>query len=191
MLASAVLDSDGYSNSTVTILIPDMNFTCYGILIGFSFSGINRRMGEQDPMIQIWRGNVSDSGVYHRIGNAIPVDVSGEDVVCADRIKIAGASRTHWCILNDDYHLSIQPGDILGLELPPAYDNDFDILFTRGRGPNNYVFHRRLNSTMVTLSDSDEEIQQLPQIVFSVTSGKKDLYVAINKFFVFEYRSMH
>lgn len=154
-----------------------MNITCNGILVGFSFSGINRRVvGEQDPMIQIWRENISEPGVYHKIGHAITVDISSEDVVCADRIKIP--SRTHWCILNDDYRLSVQPGDILGLELPPMHDNDFDILFTRGRGPNNYVFHQQLNSTMVTLSDNHEEIQQLPQIAFSVTSGKYTISVS-------------
>lgn len=178
MLASDLLEDDGYSNTTVTILIPDMSFTCNGILVGFSFSGINRLMvGEQDPIIQIWRKNISEPGInYHKIGHTIAVDISSKDVVCADRIKIA--SRTYWCILNDDYRLSVQPGDILGLELPPAYDNDFDILFTRGRGPKNYVFHQQLNSTMVNLSENYEEIQQLPQIAFSVTSGKYTISVS-------------
>ena len=176
MLASDILEveDDGYYNTTAIILIPDMNFTCDGIVVGFSFSGIDRLVvGEQDPMIQIWRRNISEPDVYHKIGHAIAVDISSEDVVCADRIKIPMASRTYWCILNEGYQLSVQPGDILGLELPPMQDNDFDILFTRGRGPNNYVFRQYLNSTdSVTLSDNHEEIQQLPQITFSVTSGK-------------------
>ena len=179
MLASDLLEDDGYSTSTVTILVPDMNFSCDGILAGFSFSGINRLVvGKQDPRIQIWRKycDISEPDVYHKIGHAIVMDISSEDVVCADRIKIA--SRTHWCILNDDYRLSVQPGDILGLELPPMHDNDLDILFTRGRGPNNYVFRQHLNSTMVTLLDNHEEIQQLPQIAFSVTSGKYTISVS-------------
>ena len=172
MLASELLENNGYSNSTVTVLIPDMNFTCSGTLAGFTFAGINRNEGHQDPQIQIWR---EKPGGYYELGHAIAVNISKEDIVCADGlIRPKAGSRILRCILNEDFQLAIQARDMLGLELPPMYDNDFDILFTRGRGPNNYVFHRSLNSTVI-LSHRDEEIQQLPQITFSLTSGKYHL----------------
>ena len=137
-----------------------MNFTCSGTLAGFTFAGINRNEGHQDPKIQIWR---EKAGSYYKIGHDFAVNISNEDIVCADGlIRPKKGSKILWCILNEDFELAVQPRDILGLELPPMHDNDFDILFTRGRGPNNYVFHQSLNSTMI-LSRRDEEIQQLPQ----------------------------
>ena len=174
MLASYLHEDDGYSNTTVTILIPDMNFTCNGTLAGFTFAGINRREGHQDLKIQIWRENVSKRDGYHKIGHAISVNISEEDIVCADSlIRPKKGSRIFWCILNENFRLSIQPRDILGLELPPTHDNDFDIFFTRGRGPNNFVFGQNLNSmNTVILSQRNHNIQQLPQVSFSLTSGK-------------------
>ena len=86
MLASYLHEDDGYSNTTVTILIPDMNFTCNGTLAGFTFAGINRQEGHQDLKIQIWRENVSKRDGYHKIGHAISVNISEEDIVCADSL---------------------------------------------------------------------------------------------------------
>lgn len=170
MLASELLDRDGHSNTTVTILVPEMNFTCNGTLVGFTFAGINRHKGQQDPKIQIWRKNISEPSAYHRIGPAIAINISQTDA-CADGLpKIPMYKRTYLCVLNEVYQVSIQPGDILGLQLPPSHDNDFDILFTKGRGPMNYIFCRPLNST-VQLSERELEAQQLPQISLSLTSG--------------------
>ena len=146
-----------------------MNFTCCGKVAGFTFAGINRHEGEQDPKIQIWRESALEPGVYHRIGAVITVNNS-ENGACADGLPSV-ASRTYFCVLMERFQVSVQSGDILGLELPPASDDDFDILFTRGEGaPTNFVFHRSLDST-VRLSERDLEDQRLPQISFSFTSG--------------------
>ena len=185
MLAYELFDGDDHSGTTTTILIPEMNFTCIGKLVGFAFTGINRHEGEQDPKVQIWRQKCSQNltesqpGVYHKIGPAIAVNIS-QDAVCADGIpKIA--SRTHWCILNEAFQVSIQPGDILGLELPPSNDNDFDILFTRGGGPTNYAFHQRLQySANISNRDSVVQVQQIPQITFTLTPGNNRMRYIIN-----------
>ena len=57
------------------------------------------------------------------------------------------ASQTYWCILNKNFHVSVQPWDILGLELPHTDDDDFDIFFAE-EGPMNYIFQKVLNSTV-------------------------------------------
>ena len=168
MLASDVLDDDGHSSKTVTILIPEMNFTCNGILSGFTFAGINRRKAHQDPIIQIWRENVSEPSVYYKIGTEIAVNTS-DSGACADGLPRI-AYRTYFCVLIKHFQVLIQPGDILGLELPPADDDDFDVLITRGVGPTNFIFYQRLNST-AELTERDLEVRQLPQISFSLTSG--------------------
>ena len=162
----------GTSGTTVTVLIPEMNFTCCNEtrLAGFSFAAINRKVGRNDPKIQIWQQDSSRLRVYQKLDQDITVHVPGDDSrqVCMDgAFKIA--SRTHHCILQSDFQFLIQPGDIIGLEIPSTDDDDIEMLFTSG-GPTNYVFNQQLGSD-VDLSDHAYEVRQLPQLSFSFTAG--------------------
>ena len=136
-----------------------MNFTCNGTLAGFTFVGINRRDGDQDPKVQIWRENISEPYFYYKTGAEIALN-SSDNGACDDGLPTI-ASRTYFCVLIKRFQVFLQPGDILGLELPPAHDNDFDVAFTRGGGPMNYIFYQKLNFT-VQLSENDSVVQQLP-----------------------------
>ena len=154
-----------------------MNFTCNATIAGFTFAGINRQQeGHQDPVIQIWRENSSwpqndGSKVYYKTGPAIAVNISEEASACDDGLpKIA--SQTYWCILKKDSYILVQPGDILGLELPDIDYDDFDIFFVE-EGPVNYIFQQPLNST-IELSSHHDSKSQLPQITFSFTSGREN-----------------
>ena len=162
-------ESIAQDSTVVTVLIPDINFTCCETLVAFTFTGINRRRGQQDPMIQIWRTNASNPDAYYKTGPSIPVNT--DSVACADGLPMV-VSRTYFCILNKDYQISVQPGDILGLEIPPTNIFDFDILFTRG-GSTNYIFNKPLihNST-IKLSETTTTVPQIPQVSFEFTSGK-------------------
>ena len=144
-----------------------MNFTCNcATIAGFTVAGINRINGSQDPMIQIWRENISQSAVYYKTGPAIAVNISAD--VCDDGLpKIT--TRTFLCVLKKEYQVLIQAGDILGFEMPPTNDDDFDILFTTG-GPRNYIF-QELSKSTVKLSNHQMLKLQLPQITFTFTSG--------------------
>ena len=156
----------------MTIIIPEMNFTCNATIAGFIFAGINRVSGSQDPMIQIWRENISQPAVYYKTGPAIALNISADHfAVCDDGLpKIT--NRTFLCVLKKEYRVLIQSGDILGFEMPPTSDDDFDILFMMG-GPRNYIFQELLNST-VDLSNHQMLKLQLPQITFSFTSGTEN-----------------
>ena len=164
-------------SSTVTVLIPDMNFTCNLTIVAFTVAAANRR-GDQDPMIQIWRENSSHLGNYYKIEHPIPVN--NDLVVCADGLPAIDAPnrRFYWCILNKEFQISVEPGDILGIEIPPTKDDDFDIWLTRG-GPTNYVFDGQLNST-IDLSENTTVVPQLPQISFGFTSGIKIIRIINN-----------
>ena len=163
----------GTSGTTVAVIIPEMNFTCYNEtrLAGFSFAAIDRNGEGNDPKIQIWRQDTSQPCFYQKIDQDITVHVPGSDSrqVCMDgAFKIA--SRTHHCILQSDFQFLVQPGDILGLEIPSTDDDDIELLFTNG-GPMNYVFNQQLGSH-VDLSDRSYEVrQQQPELSFSFTSG--------------------
>ena len=114
--------------------------------------------------IQIWRKNndSQNSYVYYWMGN-VPVQ---NYYVCKDIV-----GDTFWCILQDNFRVSVQPGDILGLELPATHNGE--ILFTSG-GPTNYIFKHpnQLDPNTNLFLNGSSVAQQLPQIIFNLTSGK-------------------
>ena len=97
--------------------------------------------------------------------------------VCNGTIKQL-SSRVFQCTLKETFRIQVQPGDILGLELPPTSDDDFEMFFTSG-GPTNYVFQNQISSEAV-LSSRASEVQEQPQINITVealaTSGMRNLY---------------
>ena len=123
------------------------------------------RSGQQSPIIQVWRPNDTQSpGIYYKTGPDIPI--FERNPTCLRRRLNGGIFR---CTLNKDFQVSVQPGDILGLELPPEIDDDFDIYFTE-QGPINYVFEDRLTSS-ANLSDANRVTSHMPQINFTVILG--------------------
>lgn len=152
-----------------TLLIPKLNFTCNSSIIGFAVAG-EQLASQPHSRFQVWRQNNSqNSAIYSRTGNSIPVNVpsSGGSVsgaVCLASRRII--QDIFWCILRENLKVSVQPGDILGLELPRT--DDTEIWFT-SEGPVNYMFENRPDS--VSLSHADSNPQQLPQILFHLTSG--------------------
>ena len=178
---SPISDVSSYMrSSTVTLLIPAMNFTCNATIAGFIVAGtaLNRAPHSQ---LQIWRKNISQNSVYYKTGH-ISVNLAGASVCATAAWRIVNI--TYQCILLEVSRLSVQPGDILGLQLP---NNKFEILFTNGKPVNfTHEYAYQLNSTItlshdesVTESDSISQSQQLPQILFNFTSGKKIMYYNI------------
>ena len=155
------------ASSITALLIPGMNFTCNVTIVGFTVAGGNV-FREPYSKIQIWRRNHS---TYYQVEHNIFVNATSGGPVCAASRSMGSGTFT-WCILQDNFRISVQTGDILGLELPDTED-DIEIYFTRG-GPLNYVFSGRLGSTINNLSynESFEKVEQLPQIMFSLTSGE-------------------
>ena len=158
------------------LLIPEMNFTCSASIVGFIVAG--RNSGDIPHLrVQIWRKN--RSSMYYQVGQ-----FSAHDGVCA----IVG--YTYLCILQDSFQVSVQPGDILGLELP-ATDSD-EILFTNG-GPTNYIFKHpsQLDSNTKLSLNGSSTAQQLPQIVFNLTSGKLCALIILSLYLHGYFESMH
>ena len=153
-------------NNTVTAtttVIPDMSFTYSSIIAGFIVAG---RMLNREPYfkIQIWRpGNDS---LYYRVQPNITVN---RDVVCRASTRRV-VSNVLFCILYREFRVTVQPGDILGLELPQTNQTDNGVFFTSG-GPKNYIFKQVLTSP-IKLNDSNYTVRaQQPQIAFNLTLG--------------------
>ena len=162
------LVSNVFSRSgPATRLIPEMSFTCDGTIVGFT-AAVNQQNGEQDPMIQVWSENSSQPGVYYKT----TADIAIDGAVCVDGLTEV-SSRVFHCNLNESARVSVQPGDILGLELPPVNDDDVILSFANvTRGPTNYVFEQQPLSSPVVLSQNSNSVNQdLPQISLEVEPG--------------------
>ena len=157
-------------NNVLTILIPDMNFTYNATIAGFIVAGTRFR----NSKIQIWRQNSSQPGTYYK---AQPDIIMNGASGCASRVRIARGIG--FCILKS-IAVSVQPGDFLGLEIPPTDG----IYFTRG-GPENYVFRGALNSSVELTNNSNfTMVQWQPQIAFNLTSGYRLFsIISINNYY--------
>ena len=156
-------------NSVVTLLIPEMNFTCNASIIGFAVAGMAFHRTPYSK-IQIWRKTNPLDSVYYKVGSISMNTASNGGVCVGGQNLIVG--NTYWCILFDAAQISVQPGDILGLELQGRNNNNNEIFFIKG-GPKNYVFQRRLD-TNINISNNDNSYtltQQLPQITLNFTLG--------------------
>ena len=151
------------SSRVTTLLIPEMNFTCNASIVGFSITGQNFYR-QPYSKIQIWRNQTS---AYYQVGSGISMNFGNSGPCVASRLY---EGRLLWCILRDTLQISIQPDDILGIELP-ATPNDVEIFFTRG-GPVNHVFERQIISSSNINLQTSSKAKQLPQIVFNLTSGE-------------------
>ena len=118
--------------NVITLIIPGTNFTCISniIVVGRNLSR------HSDAKNQIWRENTSQPLVFHKVGEDIAVNTKHNGEVCVCTRWIVG--NAFWCILAKSLQTAVQPGDILGLELPNISNSE--ILFTANRGPVNYVF---------------------------------------------------
>ena len=158
----------GLTNNTETRLIPSMKFSCRGTIVGFTVTG-RQRNGRQDPKIQVWRENKAQCGVYYKPVPDIVVNATACGMI--QRLEsVQQPAVGYRCTLTETARVLVQPGDILGLELPPTNDDNFEIYFTSG-GPVNYVFQWQLSST-VNVTTTTSAIEEQPQITFDVISGE-------------------
>ena len=151
------------ANFVVTRLIPELKFTCRGTIVQFTLGGVLIRSGVHDPKIQIWRERESQCGAYFKSAPDIALNRS----VC-DGMATMVSSGVYRCTLKEAFRVSVQPNDILGLELPSTDNGEFELYFKDG-GPTNYVFNNQVLGTVV-LSSRTKEVQEQPQINITVDS---------------------
>ena len=65
--------------------------------------------------------------------------------------------------LDEASQVTVQSGDILGIELPPENDQAFDILYALGGGPLTCIYRRWLNNE-IELIDGLSSVQPLIEL---------------------------
>ena len=170
-----------FTNSSLTTrLIPGLKFGCSGTIVQFTVTVVLAGNGLLGAKIQIWREN--DTGFYYKPGSDIPLDRSASACANSHASRVDKKRIIFQCSLTQSARISVQPGDILGLELPHT-NNVFDIIhFLTSGVPGNYVFQHQLSST-VNLSEADYVTYEQPQISFLVALGNNKLIVTCSSFY--------
>ena len=122
--------------------------------------------GQLQSKIQIWRENTNLAGVYYKPNSNSDIPLTSNNSVCLDTTQL---HRRFQCTLTDSARVFVQPGDILGLELPPTDETALKIILNDDE-TKNYVFQGQLSST-VSLSEADDVTSDQPQISLLVALG--------------------
>ena len=148
------------SSSQSTRLIPEMNFTCDGSIVGYKVAGL---IDGRNHEIQVWRETShSQPGVHYNKVASRRID----DSSCTGGLKsIPSDEEVFQCNLISG--ISVQSGDILGLKLPR---NSGLVFATATKAPTNYVFREGV-SAPVALAENITSPELLPQISVEIESG--------------------
>ena len=144
-----------------TRIIPDMNFTCSGTVVQWiAVADIRDPNAPHNAMLDIWRENSNEPGTYNRVGR-IELGICGSE-------EILGMKIFSKCILPQNERVSVQPGDVVGVELPrrDEYRFRFFHLHNYSGAPVNYVFNGQFST--VTLSQANSTAQDQPLISLAV-----------------------
>ena len=158
----------GQSNSIETRLIPDLEFTCNGTIVGLTVLG-RLREGTVDPKIQIWRRNEATEDAYY-IQGEIPINFTS----CEEITQLSSGSTFH-CRVNESLQITVESGlDILGVELPSLEEQSFELFFTNG-SQLQYVCSEELTENGTVRLDSCESVVTTDLLLLSVNVSTGEL----------------
>ena len=142
-----------------TRIIPEMTFTCSGTVTHWRAAGEFRDEGNANTnsVLSIWRERSSQPGTYDRV-DGIQLGICGSEDPAP---SVMGMSNVYECILPQSERLSVQPGDIVGIELPSDNRANFRLYFDANSGSTNYVFNS--HGSTFSLSQASSTTQDQPQ----------------------------
>ena len=151
-----------------TVLLPNLTFGCNGTIVRLTIAVAYNYSLEQPeqsaPKIQIWKAtqNLYKSGPEILVSNSSCVE--------SDMTLNEGILQ---CTLSEAARVSVQPGDILGVEIPPpaADYNGCEILFNTSSESTAHIFRQNQPSSILNLSEADDITSHLPQIIPLVILG--------------------
>ena len=149
-------------------LIPDMNFTCSGTIVRVTVAGI-RRNGKPRPVrLQIWRPeNTTEDGItYHRV----------KKIALSSSIGFCSCENLHIlsrcaCTLNKSMQIPVEPGDIVGVELPHRHNANFELYTITESQLTSYIFKYDRSSTIFDLCKRTKETTSQPLIRIKINSS--------------------
>ena len=162
----------GYLSTSSRSLIPGMNFTCNGKITDVTIGGrgemLPGKKRNQRIKLRIWKENATEPGVYHKSDKAIVLEPS----ICQ-----SNNSQRYICQLSDRMQVSVERGDILGIEVPPRNRADFELYSVSAPGLTNYIFSGTDLPPMVNLCDRINETEVRPLIMLRITRMDQGRYI--------------
>ena len=164
-----------------TRIIPEMNFACNGTIVGYTAAlrwQPEQSPGDQGPIIQVWRKNTNRPWSYYKTNINIAINNASCD---GGLTQMIGSEAFHCSFRNlTTTRVTVQPGDILGLELPVEHNGDMIRLAfaSVSSGPTNYVRERPSMYSGVLLNSwrLGNVTRALPQINLEVEPGKSCMH---------------
>ena len=152
-----------FSNRFVaaSILIPDMNFTCDSTIVTVTVGGVLQTGKNQSIKLCTWKKNASMPRIYHK---------SQEIIDLAPDICDYKNNRRYSCSMGGN-QISVKSGDILGIELPPSEDADFELNSLLAPPLMNYIFEGTNLSSTVDLCNMSKIITVQPLIMLEISQG--------------------
>ena len=154
-------------NRDRTRIIPEMSFTCSGTVTHWRAAGVFRTQGNAliNSVLSTWRERSSEPGTYDRVGE-IELGICGSQGVQAPLVM--GTSNVYECTLLQSERVSVQPGDIVGIELHSANEAKFRLYFDNtNSGSANYVFDSHDSTFSLSLASSTV-IPDQPQVSLTI-----------------------
>jgi hypothetical protein len=151
-----------FSNRSVaaSILIPGMTFTCDATITRVTVGGVVQSGKNQSIKLCIWKKK--DQMTYYKSEEIIVLtsnicDYDENEIQYSCQLKMGGKQ------------ISVERGDILGIELPSSDDTDFE-LHSVPAGLKNFIFEDT-NFTTIDLRNKSKEIKVRPLIIIMLDSG--------------------
>ena len=146
------------------VIVPSLNFSCYGRITRISYVTINgSHPGDNLPVFQIWRPSSFESNVYNRVGQT---QFLFESLIKKTEFYFTGA------VMAENYQFEFQPGDVIGYYQPSnphrliwsteetkeyvSYSNNASVAFTTFNTSNvDYVDNKLLPFVRVGFGKCD------------------------------------
>ena len=156
-----------------TSLIPGMNFTCNGKITNVTVGGqmLTGKKPNQRIKLHIWKENATEPGVYHKTEKTILLALN----MCNRKKKL----ERYTCRITRVKQVSVEPGDILGIEVPPRNATDFHLYSVSAPGLTNYIFDGTDLPPTVNLCDRIDETEVQPLIMLGITRMDQGSYIQV------------
>ena len=151
-----------------TVLIPGMKFTCNANITRVRVGGV-MRSGNQRMKLRIWKQHSLTPRIYRKSEDIIDLAPDNACILCNYN------NRRYTCLLMGENQISVEPGDILGIELPPREDADFVLHSFPAPGLMNYIFEGTNLSSTVWLRNRSRVIKMpRPLVMLRISTGQGD-----------------
>ena len=149
-----------------------MNFTCNGTITNVIVGGVMRgKQRMKSVRIKFWKESTIEPGIYHESQKTI--------VLALNKNMCNKQDRQCMFRLMGKKQISVEPGDILGIEVPQQNDADFELHSVSAPGLTNYIFRGTNLRSRVDLDDSIMEIEVQPLIMFGMRSRDSGILLSL------------